>query len=334
MNKILKNLGADVKDKLKEKKQPSWTGPMLAKLTDDRFSKESWIYERKLDGERCLAFIKEKDCALKSRNKKSLNKSYPEIEKALKKAAKKDCILDGEIVAFEGNVSSFARLQDRMHVKNKKEAKKTNIAVYYYIFDILHFDGYDLTKVPLKHRKAILKKALKFSKPLRFTMHKNKTGKSYYKAACNKGWEGIIAKDATANYVHSRSSKWLKFKCVNEQEFVISGYTDPEGSRKGFGAILIGFYKNKKLKYAGKVGTGFDDDTLEKLSKKFKKKKQDENPFDSDDMQKKGTHFVKPEFVCEIAFTEWTKDNKLRHPRFKGMRRDKSPKKVKKEKPS
>jgi DNA ligase D-like protein (predicted ligase) len=313
------------------KKQPNFTKPMLAKLTKDYFSKEGWIYERKLDGERCLAYIKGKKCNLKTRNEKSINKNYPEVQKSLEKNTNKNCVLDGEIVAFEGNITSFAKLQDRMHASSKTDAKKTGVKVYYYIFDILYYDGENITKKPLKERKKLLKKAVKFKEPLRYTIHKNKTGKSYHKQACKKGWEGIIAKDGDSKYVHSRSNSWLKFKCVNEQEFVIGGYTDPKGSRKGFGAILIGFYKDKKLKYAGKVGTGFDDKTLKKLSGKFKKRERDDNPFDSDNFQKKGTNFIKPELVCEVKFTEWTNDDKLRHPRFKGLRRDKDPKKVKKE---
>ncbi|MBD3359082.1 MAG: ATP-dependent DNA ligase [Candidatus Buchananbacteria bacterium] len=331
MNKILKNLNKKQKDKLKKKKMPDFTEPMLAKLSHERFYNKDWIYERKLDGERCLVFKKRKIAKLKSRNNKKINVSYPEIEKACGKIKPDNIILDGEIVAFEKNISSFAKLQNRMHVKTKQKAKETNVKVYYYIFDIIYFNGYDLSNLDLLSRKNILRKIIKFKDPLRYTRHRVNNTKKYYKQACQKGWEGLIVKKKQGKYVHSRSSNWQKFKCVNEQEFVIGGYTEPKGERLEFGALLLGYYKNNKLKYAGKVGTGFSDETLKKLGEKFKKNEQDKSPF-ADDVSEEKVHWLKPEFVCQIGFNEWTKDNKLRHPRFLGLRRDKSPEKVHKEK--
>ncbi len=305
---------------------------MAAKLIDARFSREDWIYERKLDGERVIAYCKSGKVTLYSRNTKKLNKICPEIVEILEDQPLGNFIVDGEVVAFEGYVTSFARLQNRVKISSVKEAGKSNVAVYYYIFDILHIDGYDFSKVPQLQRKRILKKALNWGKPIRYTAHRRKKGEKYYKEACKKGWEGVIAKDGSARYVHSRSSKWLKFKCVNGRELVIGGYTDPRGSRIGFGALLVGYYRNGKLKYAGKVGTGFDDELLERLSKRMKKISRRKSPFD-DTVKEKNAHWVEPKLVGEFGFTEWTSGGKLRHRRFKGLRQDKDPKKVYWEKP-
>ncbi len=329
MSKLLDDIPKDFKSEVKKKNQPDWISPMLATLTDKRFSDKDWIYERKLDGERCLVFKKGKEVNLMSRNKKKLNKIYPELLEALENQ-KYDFIVDGEIVAFENNKTSFSKLQQRMHDKQKKSGSK--IKVFYYIFDILHIDDYAISKMPLKERKKILHKTLKFSDPVRYSAHITEDGKAHYKEACQKGWEGIIAKDALAGYVHSRSKKWLKFKCENRQELVIAGYTEPQGERIGFGALLIGFYKNKKLQYAGKVGTGFSDKVLEELHDKMKKREIDTNPFEQEDINVKNAHWIKPELVGEFKFTEWTNDNRLRHPSFQGLRHDKDAEDVVKEK--
>lgn len=318
-------------DKLKKKKQPDWISPMLAKLTHETFSDEDWIFERKLDGERCLVHKNGSSVKLFSRNKKNLNDTYPELQKAFKKQSG-SFIVDGEIVAFDGKVTSFQKLQERMQVKNRSEAKKINVKAYFYVFDIIYAEGYELKKLPLIDRKKILKEKIEFDDPIRFTTHRKENGEIFHKEACRKGWEGLIAKKAASNYVSSRSSKWLKFKCVNQQEFVVGGYTDPEGERIGFGALLIGFYDNGDLKYAGKVGTGYDDDTLEMLHKKMKKIERKNPPFEKDeDLPTKDVHWIKPKLVAEIGFTEWTSDDKLRHPRYLGLRDDKDPEDVVKE---
>jgi DNA ligase D-like protein (predicted ligase) len=315
----------------KKKKMPHKISPMLATLTDERFYEKDWIYERKFDGERCVAFKNGKSIALRSRNDKSLDISYPEIKKALTKIKVDSVILDGEMVTFKGGISSFARLQERMHVSSAEKIQQSRIKVYYYIFDVIYINGYDVTKMPLIERKHILK-TISFKDPLRFTAYKTGTSNAYYQNACKKGWEGLIVKKADSSYVHKRSSNWLKFKCVNEQELVIGGYTDPEGSRVGFGAILVGYYKQGKLHYAGKIGTGFDTQTLKMLAKKFKNIATQKNPFVNYDGAKSKVHWVKPQLVCEVSFTEWTKDNKLRHPSYLGLRRDKKAKDVRQEK--
>lgn len=329
MDKIFDILPTESREKLREKEQPEWTDPMLATLTKKRFSKEDWIFERKLDGERCLVFKRGNDVRMMSRNRKKKNHQYPEIAEAIEKQ-KHDFIIDGEIVAFEGDVTSFSKLQPRMHSTNPD----MDVEVFFYVFDIIYLNNHDLSNIGLKHRKAVLKEAVKFDhQNLRYTTHRNKEGGKYLKEACNKGWEGLIAKDGNSKYRHKRSKKWLKFKCENQQELVICGYTDPEGHRSYFGALVVGFYENGNLQYAGKVGTGYDDQTLKMLHKKMKPLERKSSPFDQE-VDVKNVHWLKPELVGEFQFTEWTGDNKLRHPSYLGLREDKDAKEVRKEEPS
>ncbi len=327
MHKLLEGLDKKAKAKLKKKKMPEWTPPMLAKLTHNYFSDKKWIYERKFDGERILIFCENKKIKLMTRNKKEAGRQYPEIVEAFGKYSKTNFIADGEIVAFDGSTTSFAMLQNRMHLKNEKEIKNSKTKVFLYLFDLIYYEEYDLSDLTLLERKKILKDAFSFKDPLRHTIYRKENGEKYLEEACSKGWEGLIAKDGTAAYKHSRSSDWLKFKCSNQQEFVIGGYTDPQGERTGFGALLIGFYKEDKLLYAGKVGTGYDDETLKRMAKKLHKLKRKKSPYD-EEVKEKNVHWVTPELVGEVGFTEWTSRHKLRHPRFLGLRRDKKAKDV------
>lgn len=327
---LLSLIPDDEKKLVKKKAMPTFIKPMLAQLTDTYFSDNNWIFERKLDGERCLMFKKGNNITLKSRNDKILNKSYPEIVEAFQKISIPDCILDGEIVALKNKITSFALLEGRFSLDaTKKDHAK--IPIYYYIFDIIYCDGYFLTHLPLLTRKIILKKTIKFGGKLRYVTHKNTKGELYLKKACKDKWEGLIAKEKHSIYVSKRSSNWLKFKCHNEQEFVIGGYTQPGGHRSHFGALLLGYYENHTLKYAGKVGTGFNDALLAQLGKQLEKHTIKTNPFDNYDLSTKNVSWVRPILVCEIQFTEWTRSGKLRHPSFLGMRRDKSAKEVRKE---
>jgi bifunctional non-homologous end joining protein LigD len=335
MSNFLDDLTGEEKKKLRKGKMPDWVDPMLATLTKQYFSDRNWIFERKLDGERCLAFLRdEKKVRLMSRNKNEINNHYPELVEAFYKRSGRQMILDGEIVAFEGGITSFSKLQGRMNLGDLQEARQTGIDIFYYIFDILYLDGYDVSELAQRTRKTILKQAIDFDDPLCYVTHRNEDGEAYFREACSKGWEGIIAKDAGAPYVHSRSKKWLKFKCVQQQELVIGWYTEPQGERFGFGALLLGFYEKDKLQYAGKVGTGFDDETLHRMIKTLREKERKTSRFaNEDEIEKKGVHWVDPDLVAEIGFQEWTADNKLRHPRFLGLRRDKDPREVVQENP-
>lgn len=316
-------------ERLVAEKFPDWLDPMLATLVGEPFSDEEWIYERKLDGERCLAYRQGHQVRLMSRNQKNLVDTYPEVADWLEDHVDADVVVDGEIVAFDGAITSFQRLQSRMQVRDPKKARSSDVAVFYYLFDILHHEGSSTRDLPLRERKRMLRDGFDFSDPVRFTPHRNTEGEDFYDEACADGWEGLIAKDATSTYVGTRSRKWLKFKCVSRQEFVIGGYTDPEGERSGFGALLIGYYEDDDLVYAGKVGTGYDEETLDRLGRELRRRETDETPFRRNDSP--DAHWVEPELVAEIGFSEWTSGGRLRHPRYIGLREDKPAKEVVKE---
>lgn len=305
---------------------------MLATLTHDAFSDPEWLYERKLDGVRCLVFRSRGRVRLRSRNRKTMNATFPELVDELEAQACRDFIADGEIVAFERGRTSFSRLQQRIGIRDEDAARSSGVAVHLYLFDLLNLLRRDVTKLPLRDRKRLLKRALAFGGHVRFTPHRMRDGKEWLEEACARGWEGLIAKRADSTYQHSRSRSWLKFKCGNRQEFVIGGYTDPKGSRSGFGALLVGVYEDGALHYAGRVGTGFDEELLETLSRRLHEITRKDCPF-RETPRGRGLHWVAPRLVGEVGFTEWTRDGKLRHPRFLGLRQDKSARQVKRERP-
>jgi len=317
---------------LEPARHPEWTGPMLATLTDKRFSDPDWLYERKLDGERALAFRCGDRMRLMTRNAKQINSTYPELAEDLKAQDCRDFVVDGEIVAFEGNRTSFSRLQQRMQIRDEAEARDSGVPVYFYLFDILHLDGYRLDALTLRRRKALLKKVITIHGRLRFTAHRNQDGERFFDEACEKGWEGLIAKAADAPYRHGRSHDWLKFKCTHGQELVIGGFTEPQGSRIGFGALLVGYYDDGALRYAGKVGTGYDDDFLARFRDRLDAISRKTSPF-ADAVKEDQVTWVTPEIVGEFGFTEWTTAGRLRHPRFLGLRRDKQAGDVVRERP-
>src|ERR1700722_14268721 len=220
MHNLLNLLAAKEKNHLSKKRMPSFTEPMLAYLTHKYFSDPNWIFERKFDGERCLVFIKNHRVTLKSRNNKILNGTYPELVEAFEKQKLPNMILDGELVAYEGKITSFAKLQARFGITDPVKARKTGIKVFLYIFDLLYSDGNDCTHLPLMVRKRLLKKALQFKGLIRYTVHRNKEGIRAHAQACKLGWEGVIAKRRDSIYLHKRSQDWLKFKCINEEELV------------------------------------------------------------------------------------------------------------------
>jgi bifunctional non-homologous end joining protein LigD len=294
--------------------RPDEVTPMKAVLTDERFSDPEWVYERKLDGIRCLAFKAEQRVRLLSRNDLSLNGRFPAVVEALEHDPVTDVVLDGEVVAFAGSQTSFARLQQR---------GERPTSVFYYVFDIVYLDGHDTTALPWRARKALLRRALAFHGPVRLTPHRNRDGEALFREACRKGWEGLIAKRADSPYTRGRSRDWLKFKCSAEQELVVGGYTAPKGSRTDLGALLLGYYDGDALRYAGKVGTGFTQATLRDLAARLEPLRQAASPF-ADEVRERGLTWVRPELVAQIGFSEWTRDGRLRHPRFLGLRDDKA----------
>lgn len=298
--------------------------PTLATLTHQPFSDEGWVFEPKLDGVRCLAIVADGHPRLLSRSGQKLDGTYPELVDALREQRiGGPVVLDGEVVAFEKGRSSFRRLQGRMQLTDPDAARRTGIAVSYYLFDVLHAAGYDTRVLPLRTRKRLLSQTLSFADPLRYTQHRNTRGEELYADACRRGWEGLIAKRADSRYASKRSSDWLKFRCDRQQEFVICGFTPPQGSRIGFGALLLGYHENGSLRYAGLVGTGFDNRMLRDLHARLRRLENGARPIRTGNVPR-DAHWVEPRLVAQVAFTEWTGDNRLRHPRFVGLRTDKA----------
>ena len=321
----LASLPGSVRAVLHDEPVPDWRAPTLATLTDKRFSDPQRIFERKLDGMRCLALRDGDRVRLLSRNRQPLNGTYPELVDALTTQHTSRFVVDGEVVAFEGRRTSFARLQGRLGITDPEVARASRIRIFYYLFDLLHLDGKSTTDVPLNWRKRLLRDAIAFDDPLRNTPHRIEDGLAAYQAACKRGDEGVIAKRADSTYEGRRSRNWLKFKCVRDQEFVVGGYTSPKGSRVELGALLLGYHEGRDLVYAGKVGTGFDEATLHSLHERLSPIEQDAPPFTRGLVRENGAHWVRPELVAQIGFTEWTRDDKLRHPRYLGLRTDKEP---------
>ncbi len=295
---------------------PSGSNAMRAVLTDERFSDPEWIFERKLDGIRCIAVRDGGAVRLLSRNDLSMNARYPEIAEALD-AGDTRFALDGEIVAFDGEQTSFAKLTRRA---------REFVPVFYYVFDVLWIDGQDVRALPLRTRKRLLRETAAAGDGVRLTAHRNEDGAAFFKEACRAGWEGLIAKRADSPYADRRSRDWLKFKCAHGQELVIGGYTAPKGTRIELGALLLGYFDGDgALRYAGKVGTGFDRPTLRDLGARLRERRRDAPPFaDAAEIRERDTTWVEPELVAEVGFSEWTRDGRLRHPRFLGLRDDKA----------
>jgi bifunctional non-homologous end joining protein LigD len=301
---------------------------MLATLTDRRDFGDDWLLERKFDGERCVARKDGDEVRLESRTGKDLTGTYPEVRAALAAQRAEELLLDGEVVAFDGDQTSFSRLQQRLGTTRPSPEQVATFPVVYCVFDLLESDGEDITGRPLSERRERLEKAIKPSAALRLSEAWRGDSERRFAEACGSGWEGLIAKRADASYVPGRSKNWLKLKCVWEQEFVIGGYTDPAGSRTDFGALLVGYYDDGQLRYAGKVGTGYSAATLRDLGAQLRDLEAPEVPFADARPVPRGTHWTRPELVAQIGFAEWTNEGRLRQPRFLGLRDDKRPEEV------
>lgn len=308
---------------------------MLATLAEPRSLGDGWLFEPKLDGIRCLVFMHDREARLLSRNQLPLDAAYPELGAALHKRSRGNVILDGEIVAIDPATgqSSFSRLQRRMQLRDATQARRTGVAVELWLFDCLFYEGLDLRPLPLEDRKRVLRDAMRFGDGIRLTPALHGSFDELYQQACHSGAEGLIAKRVKSRYSGGRSSDWLKLKCVREQEFVIGGWTDPKGARTGLGALLVGYYDDAgALRYAGKVGTGFDERTLTDLAKSFAGRGRATSPFAGRTAPRgRDVHWMIPDLVAQISFSEWTPDAILRHPRFLGLRRDKAARDVRRE---
>ncbi len=306
---------------------------MLATLTDRRDFGDDWLLERKLDGERCVARKVGSEVRLESRTGKDLTSTYPEVRLAVADQRPGDLVLDGELVAYDGEQTSFTRLQQRLGATRPSQELVARYPVVYCVFDLLEVDGEDLTDRPLIERRSRLMETIRSTTALQHTEAWRDDSRRRFADACRSGWEGLIAKRADAPYVAGRSKDWLKLKCVWEQEFVIGGYTDPAGSRTDFGALLVGYYEQDTLRYAGKVGTGYTNKTLHELGIRLRKLETAEPAFVDARPIHGRVHWIRPVLVAQIGFAEWTSDARLRQPRFLGLRDDKSPSEVVRERP-
>ncbi len=292
---------------------------MLATLVDSPFNKPNWIYEEKYDGVRMLAYKEGAKVSLISRNAIDRTERYPKIAEAIGKLKPDTLALDGEIVIFDDDkVSRFQSLQ-------KGDGRPT-----FAVFDCIYRDGKDLRKAPFSERRAALEQSVNPSSSLILSARLDANGIKAFEIAKRKGFEGLIAKDLSSKYISGRSPAWLKVKVRKEDEFVIAGFTEPSGARRYFGALLLGIHTRGKLEYVGKVGTGFDEETLKTLFKKFGALKRTDSPF-AVDVREKAVTFIAPKLVAQIGYTEWTSDGKLRHPVYLGLRDDKAAKDVKRQ---
>lgn len=323
-------------------RKPAFIDPMKAVLVDDLPKGDDWIYELKFDGVRALAIKSGKNIQLISRTAKDFTAKFPEVAEALQRLPCKQAVLDGEIAALdEQGRSSFQLLQAR-------ELSSERPPIFYYVFDLIQLDGKDLTRVPLLKRKAMAKALLaKVPDTVRFSASIEAESNRILKEMKARGLEGVIAKRKDSKYeIGRRSGAWVKLKWTTQQEFVIGGYTEPRGARSHFGALVVGYYEGKKLMFAAKVGTGFNQKLLKSLHQKFQKLVRQNCPFAN--LPEKAGQFgrgltaaemkrctwLEPKLVCEIRFAEWTRDDHLRQPAFLGLREDKKPEEVVREKPA
>lgn len=316
----------DVADAKKLRSFPKEWKPQLATLADEIFDSDEWVFEDKYDGYRALVQIHKGKVELVSRNGLSFNTKYKPLVQSFSEF-NDDMILDGEIVVEDSKGNS--RFQWLQYYQENPNQGKLKI----YVFDILYFNGYDLTPLELLQRKRILEAILPQTDDITYSGHTIGNGTEALRKAEKQGREGLIAKKVNSRYhVNRRSKEWLKIKVTKEQEMVIGGYTEPKGSRSGFGSLLLGYYEDGKLQYSGKVGTGFNEDSLKDMYNRLTKLEQKACPF-ATKPKEPHVHWIKPELVAQIKYSEWTETNSLRHPVFIALRNDKKPKDVIRETP-
>jgi bifunctional non-homologous end joining protein LigD len=315
--------------------KPSFIEPMKAKLVEKPPADGDWIYELKFDGIRLIAIKGQEKVSLLSRNQNDLSARFPEIVDAIENLPAEECVLDGEVVALDEEGRSSFQLLQALEMEGRKSP------VYFYAFDLLQLDGKSLVSLPLEARKNLLEKlcANAGDPRIRYSGAIDGDANQLLSEVRRHGLEGIIGKLRNSVYEPGRrSGTWIKLKCVAEQEFVIGGYTPPQGARKHFGAVLVGYHRDGDLVFAGKVGTGFTTKFLATLHKKFRAEERANCPFVDLPSKQNGQwvlgitpsmmkkiHWIKPKFVAEIKFAEWTRDGKLRAPVFIGLREDKKP---------
>jgi bifunctional non-homologous end joining protein LigD len=303
---------------------PALVHAQLATLVDEAPAGEGWVHEIKYDGYRMLCRVERGRCQVWSRNGKDWTANFPAIAREVARLPVKSAWIDGEIVMLgENGGTSFQALQNAMSANDQH-------ALVYFAFDLVHLDGYDLREVPLVERKRLLESLVGSQGTVRYSPHLATDGPTMLREACKLGLEGIISKRADAPYQATRGRAWLKVKCSKRQEFVIGGFTEGQGSRSGFGALHLGVYEDGKLRYVGKVGTGFNEASLAGIRKRLDRLRTDAPPFANPPKgaEARRATWVKPVLVGEVEFTEWTRDGTLRHPSFQGLREDKPAKDV------
>ncbi|MDW7772097.1 MAG: DNA ligase D [Desulfobulbaceae bacterium] len=316
----------------RKKEMPESFKPQLARLVKTVPGGQEWLHEIKLDGYRMLAFVRRDSVKLVTRNGKDWTERFAAIAGTIKDLnLLPPALLDGEIAVLrKDGSSSFQALQNAI--------KSGSGEPVYFVFDVPYCGGYDLTGVPLLARKEFLSRLLdtRTGRIIRYNDHQVGKGERFRQEVCHAGLEGIMCKRADSSYRQTRSGSWLKVKCVKSQEFVIGGFTEPGGTRTGFGALVLGYYdQDGKLRYCGRVGTGFTEQSLRELMEKLSGLERKEPAFADPPAgtEAKGVHWVVPRLVAEIVFTEWTEDGRLRHPSFQGLREDKEAKEVGREEP-
>jgi bifunctional non-homologous end joining protein LigD len=317
---------------------------MLATLVDEPFDDDEWLYEVKWDGYRAVAYLDGHSLRLVSRNQNDLTSAYSELHSLGESLKAKTAILDGEIVALdEEGRPSFSLMQQRTGVgEGGRRIRKTrdDIPVAYYVFDLLYLDGYSIMREELEARKSMLASVLTSCDTIRYSDHYLGQGRALFDAASKKGLEGIIAKRRQSLYHQKRSREWLKIKIVKRQECVIGGYTDPRGARENFGSVVLGLYDDaKRLVPVGQAGSGFTQQSHAAMWKRLHALETTRSSFLGKVESDRPVHFVKPELVAEIKFTEWTHEGqsgaiKMRAPVFQGLRLDKKPSECRLEKPA
>ncbi|HEY2379929.1 MAG TPA: DNA ligase D [Terriglobia bacterium] len=309
---------------------PKSIQPMLATLSDKPFDSKEWLFELKLDGMRALVFKDGGKVEMWTRNGKSLAHRFPTLAAAVAGLPVETTILDGEIVALdEQGRAYFSRIQPRIHLSRAKDiaAADEQIPVYFYAFDLLYINGYNLMKFPLIDRKAVLQKLIQSNGGwIRFADHVEDEGRQFFETVARHDLEGIVAKLKKSPYQQARSRQWLKIKTHHTEAFVIGGFTPPDGSRKHFGALLLGLYDNGDLIFVGRTGSGFDDRALADAAKQLQPLITKKSPFKEVPVEVRKSTWVQPKLVCEVKFGEWTSDRKLRSPIFQGFRDDVDPK--------
>ncbi len=315
---------------------PTDIDPMKAAIAERPPRGEDWLFEVKWDGVRAIAFVDREEVRLQSRTGHRCERQYPELSTIHHQLAGEQVVLDGEIAVLDDKgVSQFHLIQPR--IANTDPNTVAHLArstpVVYYAFDLLYLDGYDLRSVPLIQRKELLQQVLTPGGSVRISEAFPGAGEEMLEAARATGLEGLLAKRAGSRYESRRSSDWLKIKIVNEQEFVIGGFTEPQGDRSHFGALVLGVYDGKKLRWVGNAGTGFNQKSLASLYEKLSPLITKTCPFDERPKPDRGMTWVKPELVCQVKYAIWTQDNRLRAPVFIGLRDDRNPKEVIREAP-